>query len=199
MGRASTGRHAGARRAGAASSVARLPLVLARLALVSLGLGVVLVVGVGGYLGHLGVTPVLTGSMRPTYAPGDAVVTRMVPVTRIHPGMIVVFVPPGESAPFAHRVVAVTGTPGHPVVETKGDANPAPDAWRAALPGPSVRQVVAVVPKVGYLLVRLHDPRVRASLIGVLGLLATALMTSSTLRRPRPRAVATPSVPLAQS
>jgi signal peptidase len=152
---------------------------------------VVLLVLAGGRLvAHVGMSPVLTGSMRPTYAPGDAILTRTVAVRSLRPGMIPVFVPPGESAPFAHRIVAISGDPAHPTVETRGDANPAPDAWRARLTNDRVPVVVAVVPKVGRLLVAVHQPRARALVIALLGLFTTAVAIRLTLagapQQPRP-------------
>jgi len=102
---------------------------------------------------HLGIRPVLTGSMRPTYGPGALLVTRSVPVESVRPGMIVVFTPPGERVQFAHRVTSVTGMPSHPVITTKGDANRAPDPWHAELISPNIPEVVTSVPWVGRLLV----------------------------------------------
>jgi signal peptidase len=135
------------------------------------------------WLLHLGLSPVLTASMRPTYAPGDAVLTRTIPVSSLRPGDIAVFVPPGEAAPFAHRVVSITGDPHHPVIRTKGDANPAPDSWHATLPGPNVRVVVWSVPKIGYPLTWVKTREARAALIGVVGLLLTLTATRTALRR----------------
>ena len=92
---------------------------------------------------HLSVQPVLTGSMRPTYAPGWAVVSRAIPVSAIRPGMVVIFVPPGQ--------VGVLCPPGGDrvgpdrcsrIITTKGDANPAADPWHARIAAHSIQQVV---------------------------------------------------------
>ena len=149
---------------------------------------VCLVVGIaaGKYVLHLGLSPVLTASMRPSFAPGDAVITRPVPVSALKPGMVVVFVPPGHDGAYAHRIVSVSANPSHPVIVTKGDANPAPDHWRVTLSSPTVPLVVGSVPKAGYPLVWLRQPRWRAGVIGALGLLMTTVLTRSALRsRPR--------------
>jgi signal peptidase len=98
---------------------------------------------------HLSVQPVLTGSMRPTFGPGWVVISRSIPVSTVRPGMVVIFVPPAESASYAHRVVTVSGTPEHPVLTTKGDANPAPDIWHARLTKPRIQEVVAALPWLG--------------------------------------------------
>ena len=107
---------------------------------------------------HLAVKPVLTGSMRPAYGPGALLVTREVPVQRLRPGMVILFVPPGEHAEFAHRITSVTGPSSDPVVTTKGDANHAPDPWHAQLTTPAVPDVVATVPWVGRLMVGVRGP-----------------------------------------
>src|SRR4051794_6710398 len=136
------GRHKGGRRTSAVAVVPAIAGRVARGALTTAIVGVVLAIGAGKLVLHLGLAPVLTSSMRPSFAPGDAVVTRPVPVSRLRPGMVVVFVPPGHSSAYAHRIVAVDGPPSRPVLTTKGDANPAADHWRATLSGPTVPQVV---------------------------------------------------------
>jgi signal peptidase I len=110
-------------------------------------------VAIGVFTLHLGIRPVLTGSMRPDYGPGAVLFTRQVPTSAIRPGMIVLFVPPGEHAEFAHRITSVTTAPGGPVITTKGDANKAADPWHARLTAPEVNEVVGSVPGFGRLLV----------------------------------------------
>jgi len=149
-------------------------------------LAVVAVIAVGGVAFHLGLSPVLTGSMRPTFSPGDAVVTRTVSVQSLHPGDVAVFVPPGESTPYAHRITSVHDTAAGVVITTKGDANPAPDAWHATLNTPTVRKVVFAVPFIGRLMVWLHGPLLRAFAIALVGLVLTALGTRALLRLPPP-------------
>jgi signal peptidase I len=105
---------------------------------------------------HLSVRPVLTGSMRPTYGPGAVLITKPISVTDLHKGMIVVFVPPGEHAEFAHRITSVSGPRSAPVITTKGDANKAPDPWHARLTSATVPEVIATAPWVGRLMVGLQ-------------------------------------------
>lgn len=136
---------------------------------------------------HLGMQPVLSGSMRPAYAPGDAIVTRRIPVRALRPGMIAVIIPPGHVAPYAHRVVSVTGDPAAPIITTKGDANPVADPWHARLTAATVPTVIAVVPKLGYLLVWLHRPAVLAALIAAFGLTFTVALTRWALEDPARR------------
>lgn len=139
--------------------------------------------GVGRYFLHMNVAAVLSGSMRPTYSPGDAVVTRPIPVSDIRPGMIVLAVPPGEGGtPYAHRVISVTNVDGTIRVRTKGDANPAPDAWTDTYTAPTAQQVVGVVPKFGFLLAGLQQTTSRPGLpFAAAGLLLTLAATSFVL------------------
>jgi signal peptidase I len=137
---------------------------------------------------HLGFRPVLTGSMRPTYGPGALLVTRQVPVQSVHPGMIVLFTPPGEHAEFAHRIATVSGPAAQPVITTKGDANLAPDPWHARLTSASIAEVVAEVPWVGRLMVGMHGT-LQIALI-VLGGLLAAVAGSRWILAPQGRAVA---------
>jgi signal peptidase len=130
---------------------------------------------------HLAIRPVLTGSMRPTYGPGALLVTKPVPVGDLHKGMIVLFVPPGENAEFAHRIASVTGPTSAPIITTKGDANPAPDPWHARLTAASVPEVVATVPWVGRLTAGLRGP-LQLLLIVVGGLFAAVAGTRWILR-----------------
>jgi signal peptidase I len=122
------------------------------------------------FLFHMSVHPVLTGSMRPTFGPGWAIITKPIPVSDVRPGDIVLFKPPGDAAQYAHRVVTVSGSPAHPVITTKGDANPVPDAWHARLNGATVPEVVAEVPAVGYVMVDIRDQWTHAVLVALLGI-----------------------------
>jgi signal peptidase I len=107
---------------------------------------------------HLGIRPVLTGSMRPDYGPGALLLTREVPTSSLRPGMIVLLVPPGEHAAYAHRITSVSGTPNAPVITTKGDANKVADPWHARITASRVSEVVGSVPGVGRPLVLLRGP-----------------------------------------
>jgi signal peptidase I len=130
------------------------------------------------------VRPVLTGSMAPAFGPGALLVTRPVPVADLRKGMIVLFVPPGEHAEFAHRITSLTGSRTDPVLTTKGDANQAPDPWHARLTSTSVPEVVATVPWAGRLLVGLRGP-IQLALI-VLGGLIVAIFGSARILHPQP-------------
>jgi signal peptidase I len=133
---------------------------------------------------HIGYSPVLTGSMRPAFAPGDLLITAPKAAADLQPGQVAVFTPPGETAPYAHRITAVAGTPEHPVLLTKGDANPAADKWRARLDQAEVPVVVATVPHVGNAVLWAQNPVLRAIFTALFGLSLTATSVVWILRTP---------------
>ena len=155
--------------------------------LLAVVLGLIAAFAVGALVFHVRVSPVLTGSMRPAYSPGDLIITRQVDVHTLRPGDIAVFVPPGESAAFAHRVTSVTTKEGHVVVTTKGDANLAADPWHAKLNGSTVPKVVGTVPAIGRPLTWMHASWLPAAAIGALGLLLTFVGTVQILHTPSRR------------
>lgn len=131
---------------------------------------------------HLSVRPVLSGSMRPAFVPGSAIVTRTVPVTRVRPGDVIVITPPGWTASIAHRVVTVSQVDGRTDVTTKGDANPTKDPWHAQLDGASVPEVIGSVPGLGWVIVGVEHQWLKAILIGLLGLMISVGGTRAILR-----------------
>ena len=75
--------------------------------------------------GWLAVTPVLSGSMRPGYNPGDAMLTERVSATSLHVGDIVnVKVPPkagaGADSQRVHRIVAIRRQGKDVAIQTQG-------------------------------------------------------------------------------
>ena len=104
--------------------------------------------------------------------------------------MVVIFVPPGKSASYAHRVLTVTGSPTHPVLTTKGDANPAADPWRARINAPSIQEVEFGVPWLGDAMVDLHDAGLRAVVIVTAGIFIAATGVKLIVCAPGPRAAA---------
>jgi signal peptidase len=133
---------------------------------------------------HIGYSPVLTGSMRPSFAPGDLLITVPKPVTALRVGDVAVFTPPGENTAFAHRIKALAGSPERPVLTTKGDANPAPDHWRATLDQDQVPVAVATVPYVGNALLWAQNPVQRGIFIALFGMSVTAASVVWILRTP---------------
>lgn len=142
---------------------------------------------------HVSTSTVLTGSMRGTFDPGALVITRPMRTSDVRAGDVIMFTPPGETTPYTHRVVTVTGDPAHPVITTKGDANPAPDRWKARLSQPTVPHVVAAVPHLGQWLIALQARGLRTLLLAVLGTVLAVSGTRLILGSPGPaRSLHTP-------
>lgn len=125
---------------------------------------------------HMTASSVLTGSMRPAFAPGDAVITRPIPVTSIRPGMVILATPHAGTTPYAHRIITVKHHDSRVLVQTQGDANPSPDGWEDVYTSTStVSEVVASVPKLGYLLEAVHGRTTQRNVlpVAVAGLVLT--------------------------
>jgi signal peptidase len=177
-------RHRSATRS--ALDIARRALDVALLiaALAALAAGVVV------FAFHLQLRPVLSGSMRPGYQPGDLAVVRPVDVSALEVGDVVVYHPPGEGdEAVMHRIASLEREADGIWITTKGDANDAEDPWgRARLRGDTAYRVAAVVPKVGYLPV--WGAGLRGPLLIGAGLLLALTVIAEARRKPgRTRAV----------
>ncbi|MFC6044329.1 signal peptidase I [Nocardioides hankookensis] len=128
--------------------------------LVSWALSLALTIGTLGFLA-LAVGPhvlgyrtavMLTGSMTGTIDRGDIVVSVPRPASDVAVGDILTFqAPVADRHVETHRVIAVDhAADGTVVVRTQGDANEAPDPWRATISGNTVWKTAYVVPKVGH-------------------------------------------------
>lgn len=103
---------------------------------------------------------VLTGSMVPTYEPGDVVVVRGVddPATQVDVGDVVTFQPVSDDPTLVtHRVVDRVFTSQGELLVTRGDANSADDA--PIVPEQVKAVVVYSVPWVGHVLLHLGEQR----------------------------------------
>jgi signal peptidase len=136
---------------------------------------------------HLSIQPVLTGSMRPTYGPGWAVVSRSIPTTSVRPGMIVIFVPPGHASSYAHRVQTVKATDDGTVLTTKGDANQGVDPWHAVIKSTRIQQVVCAVPGFGQVMVWAKGPGMTVVLIVIAGLFVAVTGAKSIAKARSPK------------
>jgi signal peptidase I len=120
---------------------------------------------------------VLSGSMRPTFSPGDMVVVTPEPVSAVRVGQVISYqVPVGAHQVETHRVVRILQGGAHPVVQTQGDANNWPDPWTARLEGTTAWQLSAVVPKLGYVVNWLRSGAVRVTAILIVPALLALLM-----------------------
>ncbi len=144
--------------------IPRSPLGFARLA-VEVALVLVIAVGLTGVVlgrvlpatGHP-VFVVAGPSMTPTIALGSAVVLEQVPASELRVGDVVSLRSGTEQAVFTHRIIRLAERDGAPWIETRGDANAAPD--------PSITPATAVIGRVttslpwaGYLLALLSTPQ----------------------------------------
>lgn len=112
---------------------------------------------------------VLSGSMRPLYDPGDLIVVTPEPVDALRAGQVVSYrIPVGDHHVITHRVIRVVSSGRRPVVITKGDANGAPDPWRARLEGGPLWRYRFTVPWLGWLIAWLRSPLLRTACVLVL-------------------------------
>ncbi len=137
---------------------------------------------------------VLSGSMRPTFSPGDVVIDVPEPISAVRVGQVISYhVPVGIRQIETHRVVKMTGPASEPTIQTRGDANNVNDPWTAKLEGTTAWRQVAVIPKLGYLINAMRSSTlhliavVLAPLILALLLLADIWGLGGKLRRPERR------------
>jgi signal peptidase I len=136
---------------------------------------------VGPHLFHYRTMTMLTGSMAGTIDVGDVEVVTPLPVAQVTEGMIIAYhIPIDDHHLVTHRVIGVdTAADGTVTVQTKGDANAAPDPWKAQLQGDTAYQVRAVVPELGKAIQALRSPVVSQVLVhGAPALLAGWLLLS---------------------
>jgi signal peptidase I len=109
----------------------------------------------------------LTGSMAPKINPGDVTIVTPIDVSEITEGMVIAYNRPIEDhSVVSHRVISVKkAADGTVTVQTKGDANPAPDPWTATLKGDTAYQVRGVVPLLGHVIEALRAPIVAQALL----------------------------------
>jgi signal peptidase len=136
----------------------RVGLVLAALVIVGVAASAV-DLWHAGYRGYV----VRTGSMRPTYPPGDLIVDRPVrPGFKV--GDVITFSHSDGPDLVSHRVVSVADGG----IRTKGDANRSADAWTLR-PDQVVGVVRGSLPRFGYVVVFMHQPA------GVAGVMTAGL------------------------
>ena len=151
--------------------------VVAVLALVGLGLV--------PRLGFYRPLTVLSGSMRPVFAPGDVVVVTPERLRDVQAGQIITYeIPISDHHVETHRVVRVLRGGDHPVVITKGDANTVADPWKAHLHGDRVWRYRFRIPMIGRAIVALRDPLVHRLTVFLLPALLALYGLSRIWRRP---------------
>jgi len=98
------------------------------------------------------VTPVLSGSMRPGFSVGGAVISQRVPVDSLRVRDVIIFSDPFKpSEQIVHRIVRITkNKSGQLQFNTQGDANTVRDPWTITIRGNDVYKVRWSVPLLGY-------------------------------------------------
>jgi signal peptidase len=152
-----------------------------------LAVAILATVTLGPRLGLFQVETVLSGSMEPIFQPGDVLVVVPEPLSDVRAGQILSFQAPTPGHRVeSHRVMRVIHPGPHPTILTKGDANSAPDPWRARLHGTTAWRMVAVVPKAGALIRTLREPWVHAVTVLLVPLLLAAAALRSIWRAAPP-------------
>jgi signal peptidase len=128
----------------------------------------------------------LTGSMSPEINPGDVVVSVPVPVDELRVGDIITYsIPVDDHRIETHRIIDVSLSGNVATVQTKGDANPAEDPWKAVLSGNHVYRHVATVPYLGTAIRTLREPFIRNVLLyGATTVLVGGVLLSIWARKP---------------
>lgn len=123
-----------------------------------LSLAAIAVFVVGPMLGLYRTVTVLSGSMRPTFDPGDMIVVSPQPISTLKVGDVITFSTPAAGHPVeTHRVVSISGPLDEPIVQTRGDANNTVDPWHAQLHGATVWRYRFRLPGFGYPLLILRS------------------------------------------
>jgi len=126
-----------------------------------------------------------TGSMHPTLKPGDVAVLTPERTADLRRGQIVAFHPPGEPRlTVLHRVFSIHRSRNVVIIQTKGDANNAPDVWHARILGNTVWVETRKATNVGYLAVWSQQRPVRFGLLIVIVILVASMLLSSMWRPP---------------
>lgn len=129
-----------------------------------------------------GISPVLSGSMRPYAQPGDAFITVERPVGLLSVGNIVTLQVADSQALYAHRIIEIRELSGGiKRIVTKGDANPAAeqDPFMAS-PQTMVPVTLFSVKWLGYVLVYLTSVQGRQAGLALI-IIANVLMLLLTL------------------
>jgi signal peptidase I len=168
-----------ARQTRTVTGAVRVGWVWAQRALLALALVLFVAIALLPRLGLYRAVTVLSGSMRPTFSPGDMVAVAPEPVGAVRVGQVISYqVPTGAHQVETHRIVKILQGGAHPVIQTQGDANNWPDPWTAKLEGKTAWRLVAVVPHLGYLVNWLRSGSLRMVAIIIAPSLLALLLLS---------------------
>jgi signal peptidase I len=134
---------------------------------------------VAGVLLALGFRPLVvrSGSMEPAINTGDLIFTRTIEADQAEVGDVVTFKDPSRSADLVtHRVVGIQPQDSSLSFRTRGDANTGHEEWSVDADG-RIGRYAFRVPRAGYVLSLISDPRVKMFLlIGGAALVAGVLL-----------------------
>jgi signal peptidase I len=154
------------RRTRTVAQTVRAGWVWAQRVLLALGAIFFVTIAVLPHLGLYRPVTVLSGSMRPTFSPGDMVIVTPEAVNSVRVGQVISYqVPTGIHQVETHRIVKILQGGAHPVIQTQGDANNWPDPWTAKLEGTTAWRMRAVVPGLGYVVNWLRGASLRTAAI----------------------------------
>jgi signal peptidase len=131
---------------------------------------VLLGLGIGPHTGWYRTVTVLSGSMRPAMPEGSVAVITPERPDQVRVGQVITYqVPVGDRRIITHRVVAVVEGEGgqHPVIQTQGDANDAPDPWLARIDGATAWRTRFAVPGLGRVISWLRSPAMHTGAVRV--------------------------------
>ncbi len=161
--------------------------------IVDLALGVAAVVAIAVFVG-LGLLPrtgwyrvetVLSGSMKPSFVPGDLIVVTPEPARDVRVGQVISYsIPVGDHHVETHRVAMILHRGEHPVIRSKGDANNGLDPWTARLSDSTAWRLHTVVPHLGWLIVWLRNPLVHVLTVFLAPLLLALVWLARIWRNP---------------
>jgi len=123
-------------------------------------LAMLFLLGIGPQFGWYRTATVLSGSMTPKLPIGSVVVEAKINNVQIKVGDVITYhYPTGDHHLITHRVARIIEAGSRPTIQTKGDANNTPDPV-VKLQEPYVWTVRSDIPKLGYVLLWLRNPRV---------------------------------------
>jgi len=168
-----------------ARRAARIIAGFASWVVVVLAFGTLAFIGLGPRVGGYRTLTVLTGSMRPTMPPGSVVVATREPTADLRVGQVLVYrIPVLDHRVVSHRVVSISRTSSGVVVQTKGDANNAPDPWRARITDASVWEGRVAVPYLGTAIRALRSPATHRLVLFALPVLLAVVWLADIWREP---------------
>jgi signal peptidase len=141
-------------------------------------------------------SPVLTGSMKPNYPPGDMLITKEVPAGTLHLGDIIVLRDNKSYDLYSHRIISIVPKNDVLDISTKGDFNPTADAGVAQVaPNATVPKVIGHVHYLGRLInfFTSRDGRILSgALLGLSFLLAVVRFVARKYVREHPKSATPP-------